>query len=342
MPPANAAETRDHDDDAACPPQGGAPVVAVVLAAGAGTRFRGPAHKLDARRRRPPARRPGGRHRARRRRRPGRRRDGRSAGHDARTRASSTWSTSAGPTARSRRCARHRRPPASSAPAPSSSGSATSRSSRADAWRAVAAADAADRRRDLRRPARPPGPAAPRRVGPAARPRATRGPLADAPSTRSRGCEYRAMAHRSTSTPWRISSDGRTTRQRVHGQPADRRGVGGDHRRRADRAVPAGRPAAGDRGRHLPRRREDQARLDHAAVQGPGHVRRARRRRPHGRCSRPRAATPAAAATRRPRSRRTPRACRRRAPGGRRRPTCTSPARSPSSAAASSATCRRS
>ena len=44
------------------------------------------------------------------------------------------------------------------------------------------------------------------------------------------------MAHRSTSTPWRISADGRTTRQRVHGQPADRPGLGGDHRRRAHRA----------------------------------------------------------------------------------------------------------
>ena len=46
--------------------------------------------------------------------------------------------------------------------------------------------------------------------------------------------------------------------------------------------VPPGRPAAGDRGRRLPRRREDQARLDHPAVQGPGLVHRARRRRPHG------------------------------------------------------------
>ena len=42
-----------------------------------------------------------------------------------------------------------------------------------------------------------------------------------------------------------------------------------------------GRPAAGDRGRRLPRGRQDQARLDHAAVQGSGLVHRARRRRPH-------------------------------------------------------------
>ena len=37
----------------------------------------------------------------------------------------------------------------------------------------------------------------------------------------------------------------------------------------------------GDRGRHLPRCRQDQARLDHAPVQGPGVVHRARRLRPH-------------------------------------------------------------
>ena len=75
-----------------------------------------------------------------------------------------------------------------------------------------------------------------------------------------------------------------------------------------------GRPAAGDRGRHLPRRRQGQARRDHAAVQGPGDVHRARRRRPPGR------AQGRGPRHRRPRQRRrrrsppTPRACRRRAP----------------------------
>ena len=41
-------------------------------------------------------------------------------------------------------------------------------------------------------------------------------------------------------------------------------------------AVPAGRPARGDRGRRLSRCRQGQARLDHPAVQGPGDVHRPR------------------------------------------------------------------
>ena len=41
--------------------------------------------------------------------------------------------------------------------------------------------------------------------------------------------------------------------------------------------VHAGRPAPGDRGRRVPRHRQGQGRPDHRAVQGQGHVRRARR-----------------------------------------------------------------
>ena len=99
-----------------------------------------------------------------------------------------------------------------------------------------------------------------------------------------------------------------------------------------------GAQLAGDRGRHLPRRRQGQARLDRPAVQGPGDVRRARRRRP-----------PRRAQGRGPRHRRAgQRRGRDHRPGRepvadehqvrRRPPTCTSPARSPSSAGASSAT----
>ena len=73
--------------------------------------------------------------------------------------------------------------------------------------------------------------------------------------------------------------------------------LGGAHRRRAHRAVPAGSAARGDRGRHLPRRRQGQARRDLHGVQGPGEVRRARRRRTTGPCSTARAATPPARAT---------------------------------------------
>ena len=51
-----------------------------------------------------------------------------------------------------------------------------------------------------------------------------------------------------TSTPWRTCANGRTARQRVHRESADRGGVGGDHRCRADRPVPAGRRASRSRG----------------------------------------------------------------------------------------------
>ena len=161
-------------------------VVAVVLAAGAGTRFRGPGHKLDAvvadgrsvldravgaalaagigpvvvvtAGQLATALAPGGR--ARRQRALGRRADHVAARRDRRRRG-----------ARGRRRRRRSRRPAVRHGRRVAGGRRRRR---------------ADRRRHLRRPARPPGPAAPRHVGPAAPPRRRGRPLAARASTRSR------------------------------------------------------------------------------------------------------------------------------------------------------------
>ena len=57
------------------------------------------------------------------------------------------------------------------------------------------------------------------------------------------------------------------------GVPVEQR-LRGAHRRRAHRPVPARRPAAGDRGRRVPRRREGEGRPDHGQLQGRRHLRR--------------------------------------------------------------------
>ena len=163
-----------------------------------------------------------------------------------------------------------------------------------------------------------------------------RGQGGDAPSTIS-SLRCRAPDQPLTSTPWRTCADGRTTRQRVHRQPSDRRGLGGDHRRRRSRACPA---PSSRRSRatsigvvkvklgSITPSFKGQATFIAAMTRAP--------RRAQGR-----GATPAGRATpppnHRPGGGLSPRA-----PAASSPPICTSPAGSPSSAAGSSATSRRS
>ena len=179
----------------------------------------------------------------------------------------------------------------------SSSGSPTSRGSRptrGGRW---------PRRRTSRRSRWPPttGGAgnpvrlAPVRVAAAARHRRRGGPGADPPEARARAGGTVRRSAATTSTPWRISTDGAD--QRLPGGAARRAGVGGAHRRRADRPVPARRAAPGDRGRRVPRHRQGEGRPDHRPVQGPGQVPRRSTPSTTWPCSAPRAARPGARAT---------------------------------------------
>ena len=146
------------------------------------------------------------------------------------------------------------------------------------AWRARGRRPrgAADRRGHLRRTARQPGALGRRGVGSVADDRRRGRPLADA-ANEAIWCErYRAPASPGTSTPWRISNDGAD--QRLPSGLGRRGRVGGPHRPRADRALHARSAAPGDRGRRVPRHGQDQGRSHHRAVQGSGHLRRARTR----------------------------------------------------------------
>ncbi len=141
-----------------------------------------------------------------------------------------------------------------------------------------------DRRRHLRRPARPPGAPAPRRRGTCCPSDGDEGArtlmrlrpdLVDCSTVRWFPDRHR---HRGGSPAMAEQLVNEFTVNR----PIDEAWAVITDVERIAPCLP-GRPAAGDRGRHLPRRRQDQARLDHAAVQGPGDVHRARRRRPPGR-----------------------------------------------------------
>ena len=137
----------------------------------------------------------------------------------------------------------------------------------------------ADRRRHLRRPAGQPGAAGRRGVARAPDDRRRGRPRPHAKASRAGDRSTVPGFGRRRRHRWRIWSDGAAD-QRVQGRGARRAGLRGAHRRRAHRAVHAGRPAAGDRGRRVPRHREGQGRPDHRQVQGRGHLRRATSRPP--------------------------------------------------------------